>query len=144
VPRNVREVGFEHRVRVRYGECDMQGVVFNAHYLAFIDDATDTWFRTALAPGFEEHGYDIMLKKAVVEWQRAARFREQLDLACSVSRWGNSSFDVAVSGTVAGEPRFTATITYVCVHHGTTEPLPVPAEVRAALDAVVVAPAAPA
>ena len=26
----------------------MQKVVFNANYLAYIDDATDTWFREAL------------------------------------------------------------------------------------------------
>ena len=38
--------GFIHRVRVRYGEVDMQRVVFNAHYLAYCDDAADLWFRT--------------------------------------------------------------------------------------------------
>ena len=25
---------YEYTLRVRYGECDLQGVVFNAHYLA--------------------------------------------------------------------------------------------------------------
>ncbi len=33
---------FRCQVRVRFGECDMQGVVFNAHYLAYIDDAAAT------------------------------------------------------------------------------------------------------
>ena len=41
-------MSYVHRVRVRYGECDMQRVVFNANYLAYIDDATDTWFRETL------------------------------------------------------------------------------------------------
>jgi len=28
-------MSYRHTVRVRYGECDMQSVVFNAHYLAY-------------------------------------------------------------------------------------------------------------
>ena len=34
---------FVHSVRVRYAECDRQGVVFNAYYFAY-------WLRTALEP----------------------------------------------------------------------------------------------
>lgn len=127
-------MAFQHEVRVRYGECDMQGVVFNAHYLAFIDDANDTWFRTVLGSGFERDGYDIMLKKAVVEWQAALRFGEHAVLDCAIVRWGRTSFDVGVTGRVDGEERFTATITYVCVRHGTADPMPVPEPARVALD----------
>jgi len=35
---------FVHRLRVRWSECDPQGIVFNAHYLAFFDLAlTELW-----------------------------------------------------------------------------------------------------
>ena len=35
---------FRHRLRVRYHECDPQGVVFNANYLAYFDIAlTELW-----------------------------------------------------------------------------------------------------
>jgi acyl-CoA thioester hydrolase len=130
----VTGVAFEHRIRVRYGECDMQGVVFNAHYLAYVDDATDTWFRRVLGEGFEQLGFDVMLKKAVVDWHRPLRFGDDVELGCSVSRWGTASFDVTVAGRVGDDPRFTATITYVCVAHGTTKPLRVPDVARQALD----------
>ena len=33
------------RIRVRYGEVDQQGVVYNAHYLAYVDDVFDTLLR---------------------------------------------------------------------------------------------------
>jgi acyl-CoA thioester hydrolase len=132
-------MAFVHRIRVRYGECDMQGVVFNAHYLAYVDDATDTWFRAALGADFERLGFDVMLKKAVVDWHRPLQFGDDLDLDCSVSRWGTASFDAMVAGTVAGEARFTAIITYVCVGHGTTTPLRVPAVARRALDGTATA-----
>ena len=37
-----------HRFRVRYVDCDAQRVMHNAHYLAYVDDAVDSWFREAL------------------------------------------------------------------------------------------------
>src|SRR5262245_62170305 len=126
---------YRHTVRVRYGECDMQRIVFNAHYLAYCDDAVDTWFRTVFSEGFEAAGFDFVVKKASVEWTSPLRFRDVAELACSVSRWGRSSFDVTVEGTVGGEPRFTATLVYVSVRPHTTEPAPVPDAVRAALSA---------
>ena len=85
-----------HDIRVRYGECDMQRVVFNAHYFAYCDDAVDTWFRAVLAPGgggFESLGFDFMLKKAEVVWHAPLVFGETASLACRVARWGRTSFD---------------------------------------------------
>ena len=79
-----------HPIRIRYGECDMQKVVFNANYLLYIDDATDTWFREALG-GFETTGFDFMVKKVTIEWQSAARFGEVLELDLDVTRWGTTT-----------------------------------------------------
>ena len=36
---------YRHSIDVRWGEVDMQGVVFNAHYLAYIDDTLERWLR---------------------------------------------------------------------------------------------------
>lgn len=122
-----------HEIRVRYGECDMQRVVFNAHYFAYCDDAVDTWFRSVLAPGgggFEQLGFDFMLKKAEVVWHAPLVFGETASLACRIARWGTSSFDVVVDGTAAGEERFVATITYVSVVPGENRPAPIPERVR--------------
>lgn len=111
----------------------MQRVVFNAHYFAYCDDAVDTWFRSVLAPaggGFEQLGFDFMLKKAEVVWQAPLVFGETACLACSIGRWGTTSFDVRVVGTANDEPRFEATITYVSVVPGELRPAPVPTRVR--------------
>ena len=59
-------MSYHHAVRVRYVDCDMQGVVYNAHYLTFVDDGFDCWMR-ALEPDFENvHGWEVMLKKAEI------------------------------------------------------------------------------
>ena len=81
----------------------MQKVVFNANYLAYIDDATDTWMRTALGE-FETTGFDFMVKKVTIEWQSAARFGELLELELEVTRWGTSSYDIGVIGRVGERP----------------------------------------
>lgn len=123
---------FVHHIPIRYGEVDMQGVVFNAHYLAYFDDTVDRWLRT-LDAHFETLGWDLMLKKAVVEWQGPAGIGDTLDVAVGVERWGNTSFDIGFVATVAERPVATATITYVGVKAGTTETMAPPAEVRSLL-----------
>src|ERR1700761_2088408 len=38
---------FRHELRIRYGECDAQGIVFNANFLAYVDVAlTEIWRAT--------------------------------------------------------------------------------------------------
>jgi acyl-CoA thioester hydrolase len=123
---------YVHSIRVRYGEVDMQQVVFNAHYLAYCDDACETWLAARdVRPS--SHGWDFMLKKATIEWAGAATVHDQLDITVEVARWGNTSFEVAFAGAVEGRPVFACAITYVGVRAGTRETMPAPAEIRAAL-----------
>lgn len=125
---------FHHTVRVRYGECDMQQVVFNAHYMAYCDDAMEMWFR-ATGMRAMDHGWDFMLKKATIEWQGSATVADEIDIAVEVLRWGNTSFEVQFTGCVGERPVFTMLIIYVGVRLGTTETMAPPAQVKAALSA---------
>ena len=124
---------YRHPVRIRYGECDMQKVVFNANYLAYIDDAKDTWMREILGT-FEEHGFEFMVKKITLEWHSAARFGELLDLELEIIRWGTTSYDVGVVGRVGERPVITATVVYVSMVPRELRPQPVPPHVRRALE----------
>jgi acyl-CoA thioester hydrolase len=125
-------MSYRHVIRIRYGECDMQQVVFNAHYLAYVDDAVDTWLRSVLGP-IEQIGFDFMVKKCTIEWHSAARFSETLELDVHVARWGRTSFDVVVAGAVGERPVFGATLVYVSTAPGAAAAVPVPGDVRAAL-----------
>jgi acyl-CoA thioester hydrolase len=126
------DLPYVHRIRVRYGECDMQRVVFNANYLAYCDDAVERWLAERGVDVFH-HGWDFMLKKATIEWAGAATVHDHLDITVAASRWGNTSFDVTFDGAVDGRPVFSCTITYVGVKAGTRETMPPPPEVRGAL-----------
>jgi acyl-CoA thioester hydrolase len=123
-------VAFVHHIRVRYGEVDMQRVVFNANYLAYCDDAADLWFRS-LGAALEDDVWDVMVKRVEITWSGAARVHDEIVIELGVSRWGNTSFDVSFAGAVDGSPVFTATITYVAVLTGTSQPVPVPDDFRA-------------
>jgi len=132
---------FAHRIEVRYGECDMQGVVFNAHYHAYCDDAVEHWMR---ARGIHDLSgdWDFMLKKSTIEWSSAARYGDALDILVRVNRWGNTSFTVQLDGAVSdgatGErPVFHTEIVYVGVRKGTIETIPVPREIRERLGEAV-------
>ena len=81
-------------VKIRYGEVDRQGVVFNAHYLAYLDDVVDSWLRE-FEGDFESFGWDLMLKNANLEWHGPAGTGEVLTVEANVSRWGNTSFDIS-------------------------------------------------
>ena len=39
-----------HQLRVRYGECDAQGIVFNANYVAYFDVAITELWRDTVGP----------------------------------------------------------------------------------------------
>jgi acyl-CoA thioester hydrolase len=123
---------YRHELRIRYGEVDMQRHVFNAHYLAYIDDALDQWLRTRLDPEYES-GFDMVVKRADLTWSGGAGFGDTLAIDVAIRRWGTTSFDVGFEGSVDERPIFDATLTYISVEPGTTTPAPVPEHVRAAL-----------
>lgn len=126
---------FRNSVPVRYGEVDQQGVVFNAHYLAYCDDTLERWIRGA--GDLRAIGWDMMLKRATVEWQGSAAARETIDVDVAVTRYGRTSFDLCFRGTVDGRPVFTAEIVYVSVRLGDNTAYETPARVVAFLGAPV-------
>jgi acyl-CoA thioester hydrolase len=136
-------MSYRQSIRVRYGECDMQRVVFNANYFVYCDDVVDSWTRIALADELRAAGtatdlhaigFDFMLKKTELTWTSPVRFGDTIDATAAVTRWGNSSFDVSILGEVDGTTKFEAVITYVSIDPITQRPAPIPEVVRRALD----------
>lgn len=84
-----------HRLRVRWAEVDMQKIVFNGHYLTYIDTAIAEYWREiglAYPHGYvDRYGNDVYLRKATVEYLGSARYDDQLAVLARVSRLGRSS-----------------------------------------------------
>lgn len=118
---------FRNSIRVRYGEVDQQGVVFNAHYMAYIDDTLEHFMSTL--GDLRDLGWDMMMKKIDIEWQGSAGNGDVVDVDVAAVRWGNTSFELGYAGSVEGRPVFTSTVLYVSVQLGTTQTMSTPVEV---------------
>jgi acyl-CoA thioester hydrolase len=126
---------FVHRVRPRYAEVDAQGVVFNAHWLTYFDEGCTRFFDwlgfTPATSFFRD--FDMMLVKAVLEWQGPAGFDDEVDITVEPVRFGTSSFDVRYTATADGRPVCVGVITYVSVRPGSHDSVPIPDDVRTKL-----------
>ena len=128
---------FSYLLRVRYGECDAQKVVFNARYADYVDLATAELLR---ALGYEHEiqtaELDYQLVKQTTEWRAPARYDQVLEISVATKHLGNTSFTLATEFRIAGEERVIVTVETVYVHvdHHTLTKSPLPAELRAALE----------
>src|SRR5215472_3635357 len=128
---------FRYYLRVRYGECDAQKVVFNARYGDYVDLATTEFFR-ALGYGEElsSGDLDFQLVKQTFEWRAAARFDQVLEISVSARHVGTTSFTIAAEFRVAGEDRVivTAETVYVLVAPHSLNKTPISPQLRAAME----------
>ena len=74
--------------------------------------------------------FDVMIVKAVLEWEGPAGFDDFVDIVVEPVRLGTKSFDLRYRASVEGRPACTGVITYVNVKPSTHESAPIPAEVR--------------
>jgi acyl-CoA thioester hydrolase len=135
VPRVARP--FTHRIRVRYAECDAQGVVFNGHYLTYMDVAmTELWRGAGLDyTAMVEGGADQVVAEATLRFHAPARFDQEVDLETLVTRLGNTGMTTRVRmlGVPDGGQLVVGEIRHVFVTAGTQEKIPIPDYIRAAL-----------
>lgn len=128
---------FRYLLRVRYSECDAQKVVFNARYSEFVDLAVVEFIR---ALGFGEQvisgALDYQLVKQTLEWKAPARFDQVLAISVAAKHLGNTSFTLACTFRIAGQPTIlsTAETVYVLVDTHTLSKMPLPQDFRAALE----------
>ena len=104
-------------LRVRWAEVDMQKIVFNGHYLTYIDTAIAEYWREIGLPypqGYvERYGSDIYLRKATVEYLGSAGYDDVLTVCCRVARLGRSSMTFHFEIYRDGELLITAELVYV-------------------------------
>jgi acyl-CoA thioester hydrolase len=85
---------FRHRLRVRWSECDLQGVVFYPHYLAYLDHTVTELWRAAVGPYTEmipSYGVDMVVAEAGMRYRGSARFDDELEISATITRLGGTS-----------------------------------------------------
>ena len=81
---------FVHRLRVRFHECDPQGVVFNAHYFSYFDVALTEMWREAFGSyaNVVQDGTDVVVVEAGATFRAPARFDDEVDVELAIERLG--------------------------------------------------------
>lgn len=126
---------FTHRLRVRYSECDQQGVVFNGHYLFYYDAALTELWRDRIGPYGEmvARGVDVVVAEATVRYRAAARFDDLLDISMHVKHLGTTSMIIAPEYRVGDRLVADGEVRHVFVDPSTLVKKPMPDDIRAAL-----------
>jgi acyl-CoA thioester hydrolase len=114
---------------VRYAEIDGQGVVFNAHYLTYCDEAMAHFCRERDLAGFAA---DVQLVASNLTWTSAARWGDVVEVDVACTRVGRTSLTLCFDIRVGTRACCRVETTYVHID-GAGRPAPVPDEARAAL-----------
>lgn len=127
---------FAHRLRVRYSECDQQGVVFNGHYLFFYDVALTEMWRALFGDWARmvEQGYDLVVAEARIRFREGARFDDVLEVSMPVARLGTTSMIVRPVFRVAGRLIADGEVRHVFIDPASKAKKEMPPQVRSVLE----------
>jgi acyl-CoA thioester hydrolase len=110
---------------VRFVECDQQGVVFNAHYLVWADEASNLWWASLGLPWDEIAARaDPVVKASTLEWSSAARWGDTVTVEAESERVGRTSVTVRFTVRVGERVCCVVRTTYVGTAGGASVPWP--------------------
>ena len=133
---------FIYPVRVYYEDTDAGGVVYYANYLKFMERARTEMLRLA---GFEqdairdEDGVVFAVRHASIDYARAARFNDLLQVTANIIKMGKASLVFQHAVTLHDEPETLlceATVKIACVNADTFQVCPIPETIRTELTRV--------
>jgi acyl-CoA thioester hydrolase len=101
---------FTHRLRTRFSETDAMGVVHHAAYLLYLEVARVEFLRSIDHPYDEVRadGSDLAVLESFVQYRRALRFDEEVDIWLMVGKVTGTTFQIAYLLAVNGEVCATA------------------------------------
>ncbi|MBU17032.1 MAG: MFS transporter [Chloroflexi bacterium] len=126
---------FMTTVRVRWMECDAQGIVYNGAYLGYLEIGQAEYYRNL---GFAiyiipQSGYfDFAVVKSTQEFKAPAKVDEIIELHVRVSKIGNTSLTLNLEIYPEGSARLLTSIEtiYVGYDAATESSRPVPDAIR--------------
>ena len=124
---------FREPLRVRWAEIDAQAIVFNAHYLMYIDTAIAGYWRALGVPyveAMQQLGGDLYVRKASLEYHGSARYDDRIDIGVRCARIGTSSLLFQAEVRRGRARLVTGELVYVYADPASQTSRPVPALLR--------------
>ena len=127
---------FRHPLRVRFHECDPQGVVFNGNYLAYFDIAFTELWRDGFGgwdAAMSEHGLDAVVAEANVRFLAPLGFDEEIEVVATVTNLGETSMTTGFAVERGAETVAAGELRHVFVDAEGRAKAPIPDDIRAGL-----------
>ncbi len=123
--------------KIRYSDCDPQGIVFNGNYARYWDDAATDWLGEAGFGGLELGGIgvDVVTARLEIDFKNSATMGDTLITIPSVEKFGITSMMVKVETRRLSDDELVAVgrMVWVFVDPDGFKPVPVPDKVRSIL-----------
>jgi YbgC/YbaW family acyl-CoA thioester hydrolase len=127
-----------HQLRVRWVEVDAQQVVFNGHYLMYLDTAMGEFWRASGLPYPDAFAFmqgDVFVRSNTLQYHAPARLDDRLDIGLRCERIGNSSITMVWAVWAQGRLLVTGEAVYVFTSLARGKSAPVPEGIKAQLQA---------
>jgi acyl-CoA thioester hydrolase len=127
---------FSYELRVRYGECDAQGIVFNANFLAYVDVVLTEIWRQSMGSYdlLLETGVDTVVAEANLRFLAPGHFDDVLRIEGGFDGLGSTSTTLKLWFRRDDDLLIEADTRYVFVDLEKWEKAPIPDEVRKSLE----------
>lgn len=127
-------------ITTRWMDNDIYGHVNNVHYYSYFDTVANNYL--IHEAGLDIHNGDIIgyIVNSQCDYKKAIAFPEKIEGGFRVNRLGNSSVEYGIAIFKEGESDCCAfgTFTHVFVDRETERPVPIPEQMRAALESMLV------
>jgi acyl-CoA thioester hydrolase len=132
---------YTHSLRVRYSECDQQGVVFNGHYLFYYDVAFTELCRDAIGSygDMVREGVEIVVAETRLRYLAGAHFDDILEIDLPITRLGKTSMTVNPTFRLGDRTLVEGQVRHVFVDAETMQKKEIPDKMRSQLAPYVVA-----
>lgn len=125
---------YQREVLVRFAHCDPAGIVFYARYFEMINGVVEDWFEDALEASFSGLLFHRNLATPTVhfdvEFTNRSMMGDRLTFATTVTRMGNSSFDLNHDVSCRGEIRMRVYQTLLFSDGNAEGSRPIPEDLR--------------
>ncbi len=131
---------FHYRRPIRWGDADVAGIVFTAHYFDICMEAIESWFIEVLELDWftltQDHGIGTPFVHAEIDFHAPLTPRDGLSVRVDVERMGNSSLSLALTGRRQSDDQHSFTGRFTCCFSeiGTMTNITIPEWLRHRID----------
>jgi acyl-CoA thioester hydrolase len=125
----VSHLPFKWSVRIYFEDTDSGGVVYHSNYLKFMERARTEWLRSLQINQAELKKKDkimFVVANVNIDYKKAARFNDQLDIETSIDKIGASRVDLTQNIMKNSDLYTSAKVNIACIHSETFKPQRIP------------------